>query len=91
VGVEAMANSRPVVAFNVGGIPDWLKDGYNGFLVPSRDVKRLAARMDQLLDDSTLATQLGSNGRSYVEQNYSSEQHLDQLLHIFETLANSSR
>jgi glycosyltransferase involved in cell wall biosynthesis len=90
VGVEAMANSRPVVAFNVGGIPDWLKDGYNGFLVPSRDVKRLAARIDQLLDDAALATQLGSNGRTYVEQNYSSQQHLDQLLHILKTVTHSS-
>ena len=91
VGVEAMANGRPVVAFNVGGIPDWLRDDYNGFLVPPRDVKRLAARIDQLLDDVALAAQLGSNGRSYVEQNYSSERHLDQLLHIFDTVAHLSR
>jgi len=89
VGIEAMANGRPVVAFNVGGIPDWLKDGYNGFLVPPRDVKRLAARINQLLADPALAAQLGSNGRQYVEQNYSPEQHLDRLLNIFKTVANS--
>jgi len=82
VGVEAMANGRPVVAFDVGGIPDWLKDGYNGFLVPSRDVEQLADRLNQLLTDVDLAAKLGGNGRRYVEQNYSTKQHLDGLLSI---------
>jgi len=83
VGVEAMANGRPVVAFDVGGIRDWLKDGYNGFLVPPRDIKQLAARLNQLLIDAELAVELGANGRKYVEQNYSTTQHLEELLRIF--------
>jgi len=88
VGVEAMANGRPVVAFDVGGISDWLKDGYNGFLVPARDVKQLAAKINQLLTDIDLAAKLGSNGRKYVEQNYSTKQHLDGLLNILHSIAN---
>ena len=55
VGIEAMVNGCPVVAFDVGGISDWLKDGENGFLVPPLDVKQFAKRVSQLLDDADLA------------------------------------
>lgn len=89
VGIEAMATGRPVVAFDVGGIPDWLKDGYNGFLVPPRDVKQLAFRLNQILGDSNLAAQLGANGREYVVDHYSSTLHVDKLLNILETVVNS--
>jgi glycosyltransferase involved in cell wall biosynthesis len=89
-GIEAMAHGRPVVAFNVGGIPDWLRNGYNGFLVPPRDVRQLATRIEQLLSDPTLATHLGSNGRRYVEQNYTPGQHASRLVHILETITDSS-
>ncbi len=84
VGVEAMANGRPVVAFNVGGIPDWLIDGYNGFLVPPRDEKQLAARLEQVLLDAELADEMGRNGRVYVKENYTQDKHLDRLIAIFE-------
>jgi glycosyltransferase involved in cell wall biosynthesis len=89
VGIEAMANGRPVVAFNVGGISDWLKDGYNGFLVPPLDVKQLAFRLNQILSDTNLAAQMGANARKYVVDHYSSTLHVDKLLHILETVVNS--
>jgi glycosyltransferase involved in cell wall biosynthesis len=91
VGIEAMAHGRPVVAFNVGGIPDWLQDGYNGFLVPPRDEKQLAVRIEQLLRDVELAMQLGLNGRGYVAEHYSPQQHLGQLLQIFDTAVYSNQ
>jgi glycosyltransferase involved in cell wall biosynthesis len=83
VGVEAMANGRPVVAFDVGGMSDWLKDGHNGFLVPPRDVDQLASRLDQVLDNPSLAASLGTNGRLHVERNYSIARHIERLLVIF--------
>ena len=87
VGVEAMANGRPVVAFDVGGISDWLRDGHNGFLVPPRDVQQLAARLDQLLQNPDLAEKMGQNGRRYVQENYTGDKHLAQLLPILERAA----
>ena len=88
VGVEAMANGRPVVAFNVGGIPDWLMNKYNGFLVPARDVELLSERIARLIKNIDLATQMGMNGRQYVEGKYSSDKHLALLLRIFDQVAN---
>ena len=61
VGVEAMAFGRPVVAFDVGGIPDWLVNNHNGFLVPSRDINQLAGKLNILLSDPKLATNMGIN------------------------------
>ena len=43
VGLEGMAHAKPVVAFDVGGVSDWLVDGENGFLVPRGDVDAMAA------------------------------------------------
>ncbi len=79
VGLEAMAYSRPVVAFAVGGIPEWLEDGRTGFLVPAGDIEALAERIDRLLEDDSLARTLGRQGREAVETRFSAERHLTAL------------
>lgn len=85
VGIEAFYHSRPVIAFDVGGVSDWLQDGWNGYLVPSQDVQQLAERIDYLLARPELASQMGSNGYSFVNDHFRAEQHLEQLLTIFES------
>lgn len=84
VGVEAMANGCPVVAFNVGGIPDWLKDAHNGYLVPPKDSRQLAHKIQRLLDDAPLSNELGSNGRRFVEENYSANKHIEALIRMLQ-------
>ncbi len=54
VGIEAMSNSRPVVAFRTGGIPDWLGDQETGYLVERGDIKGLADKISLLLDQEDL-------------------------------------
>jgi glycosyltransferase involved in cell wall biosynthesis len=68
VGREAMGHGLPVVAFDAGGIREWLFDGENGFLVPWKDTNRFAERIEQLLRDKELARQLGRRGRELVSQ-----------------------
>ena len=51
VGLEFMHHQLPVIAFNSGGISDWLKDGHNGFLVPWMDISTMAQRIDYLLQN----------------------------------------
>jgi len=84
VGLEGMLYCKPAVAFDVGGISDWLEDGFNGFLVQTRDIDGLARQIDLLLGNPALARQLGENGRKMVRTRYSVESHLDMLLAIFE-------
>ena len=88
VGVESMANGRPVVAFDVGGIPDWLKDGFNGYLVPTRNIPLLSQKINILLSDHDLLNKFGTNGRKHVEEKYSTDVHIQGLLRIFSSVIN---
>ena len=56
--LEAMAHGCPVVATAVGGIPELIKDGRNGLLVPSQDAKAMTAACQKLLDNKALAIRL---------------------------------
>ncbi len=79
VGLEAMWRGRPVVAFAVGGIPDWLEDGDTGFLVDEQDTGAMARRLELLLDDTEMARALGANARERVRQRFSFDGYLDEL------------
>jgi glycosyltransferase involved in cell wall biosynthesis len=68
VGREAMAHSLPIVAFDSGGIREWLFDGENGFLVPWKDTDAMAACIENLLHDKELARQMGMRGRELMSQ-----------------------
>ena len=84
VGLEAMANAKPVVAFEVGGIPEWLDHEHSGLLVPVGDEVGLANAMEKLLEDPELAQQLGINGRAEVESRFTMDVAAGKLLHLFE-------
>jgi glycosyltransferase involved in cell wall biosynthesis len=79
IGLEAMHYGRPVVAFRVGGIPDWLDDGVTGLLAPEQDVRAMAQAIEQLLDNSALCSKLGSQAQTRVRERFSFERYLDKL------------
>ena len=54
----------------MGGIPEVVEDGVNGFLVAPGDVTGLAARVAQLIADPALRIRFGEAGRAGVEQNF---------------------
>lgn len=72
--LEAMACETPVVATRVGSVPQSVHDGATGFLVPPGDARQMAARIEQLLTNHSLAQQLGQAGREYVAARASLEQ-----------------
>ncbi|MBI4574159.1 MAG: glycosyltransferase [candidate division NC10 bacterium] len=65
--LEAMAAGRPVVATAVGGIPEVVRDGETGILVPERDPRQLADAVLRLLDAPGLAKAMGEAGRKRIE------------------------
>jgi glycosyltransferase involved in cell wall biosynthesis len=71
VVLEAMACSKPVVAFNVGGIPEIISNGVDGFLVPRGDVKELASKILFLLEHPEIRIEMGRNARKKVEREFS--------------------
>lgn len=84
VGLEAMAHGVPVIASNVGGIPDWLEDGKNGFLVERGNIRQLAEKIELLLTDRNLNQKLGEYGRTCVITKYNPDDYVKKLMRIFE-------
>ena len=83
-GIESLSYGKPVVAFKVGGIPEWLADNKVGFLVPRANEKELAKAIKTLLDNSHLRDRFGELGRKLVEEKFNKETHLKKLLEIYE-------
>lgn len=71
--LEAMAMSKPMIVTNMGGMPEIIKHGVNGFIVPVRDFETMAAKICHLLDDVKLRERFGYTGREMVESQYTKE------------------
>ena len=89
VGIEAMAFGKPVIAFDSGGIRDWLVDGDTGFLVRRGDIKGLAEKILQLLKDNSLASKMGGKGKKRVEECYRKKIHVKRLLEVYDEVIDS--
>jgi glycosyltransferase involved in cell wall biosynthesis len=85
--LEAMAARKAVVATRVGGIPETLRDGDNGLLVPPCDEQALARALARLLGDDALRDRLAGRARATIEQHYSTEVVCGQLSAIYRELA----
>jgi colanic acid/amylovoran biosynthesis glycosyltransferase len=71
--IEAQASGLPVLSTRVGGIPESVVDGETGFLVPPEDSQALADKLEVLLRNPQLYSQMGQNGRGHVEKNFNNE------------------
>ncbi len=80
--LEAMALRLPVVATAVGGTPEIVRDGQDGFLVPPGAPAALARRMLDLLGDAALRRRMGERGRRIVEREFG----LDQMRTSYDAL-----
>lgn len=89
IGLEVMRYALPVVAFDAGGIKDWLLDGHNGYLVPWMDRAAFAARIDELLADKAKARRMGEAGLQLVSERYQFRQYILDLEAMFEGVAAS--
>lgn len=69
--IEALSSARPVIASNVGGIPELVKDGETGYLVSPNNVTEITHALKTLLLDADKAREMGLKGRHHIEQNFS--------------------
>jgi glycosyltransferase involved in cell wall biosynthesis len=74
--LEALALANPVIASRVGGIPELIEDGKNGFLFKAGDSDELAEKLKTLLNNKTLAVEMGRRGRNLVGEKFSNEKYL---------------
>jgi len=81
--LEAMAYGQAVIASPVGGIPEWVDDGQEGFLVPPDDIAAISAAIQRLAESPALRRQMGQRARQRVKP-LSVENYRQQLYHIYE-------
>ncbi|MCO6431854.1 MAG: glycosyltransferase family 4 protein [Deltaproteobacteria bacterium] len=84
--LEAMACSLPVVATNVGGLPEVVQNNKNGFIVNPDDPAALAAAICKLSADRALAKRLGETGRRILSERFSFDATLSQTFSLYREL-----
>ena len=84
VFLESMASGTPVIASNVGGIKDVVRDGFSGLLVPQRNPQAIADKVLTLAKDQDLREQLIQNALELVRADYSWEQSGRNFLKIYQ-------
>jgi glycosyltransferase involved in cell wall biosynthesis len=84
--IEALAAETPVVATRVGGVPDVVRDGEEGFLVETGATDELAERLRQLARDGELRRRLGRSGRERVLKRYAVERLLADVDRLYREL-----
>jgi hypothetical protein len=84
VMLEAGASKRPIIVTNSGGMPEIIKDGINGFVIPIKDFEALAAKITLLLENMRLRRRLGYTAREIVESQYNKERVVKDIISLYE-------
>jgi glycosyltransferase involved in cell wall biosynthesis len=84
--IESLAGGRAVVATAVGGVPDVVRDGVDGFLVEPGDVDAMADRLARLASDAGLRRRMGDAGRESVRERYAVRRLLDDTDELYRRL-----
>jgi glycosyltransferase involved in cell wall biosynthesis len=82
VTLEAMQYSIPVISSDEGGIPDIIKNDFNGIIVPSKNSEELAKKIMILIKDEKLRKELGNNGREKFLNEYTLDKFEQNLVNI---------
>ncbi len=88
--IEALAAELPVVATRVGGVPDVVRDGEDGFLVEAGATDDLADRLAELAGDPALRAQMGKQGRERVLPRYAVDRLVDDVDELYRSLLSAA-
>ncbi len=86
--MQSLSAGVPVVANNVGGIPEIIKNSRNGLLIPVRDGKALKNALKELLSNSTLREKLGIQGKSMMKLEFSINSMARNYIDLYKKLIN---
>ena len=84
--LEAASCAKPLVATDVFGCREVVKDGKNGFLVPAKDAGALADALEELISNPELRARMGAAGRKLVEDEFSLERVAERTLSVYREL-----
>nr|WP_041589196.1 glycosyltransferase [Thermoanaerobacter wiegelii] len=80
--METVATGKPIIATNVRGNRDLVRDGINGYLVPVNDIEAIAKAITKLAENKILRTKIGEEGKRII-QNYAIEKVLKEMDEIY--------
>jgi glycosyltransferase involved in cell wall biosynthesis len=83
---EALAMAKPVIAFEIDGVAEIIRDGKNGYLIPPKDSEKLAQSIIHLLNDREKARRMGEAGRDMVDPAFRLEVMLERISEVYEQL-----
>ena len=89
--IEAGACGVPVVATEVGGVSEVIRDGENGILVPPRDINAMAAAITRVLEDKRLSNRLTEKARVIVEKRFSLEELANKTVKVYKEALQKER
>ena len=89
--IEALAADRPVVASDVGGVPEIIENGVNGLLVAPGDPSKLAEACLRILKDNDLSRQIVLAGSKTVRQRFNIDTQIEQLSRMYEELTSHAK
>jgi colanic acid/amylovoran biosynthesis glycosyltransferase len=81
--LEAMALGTPCVSTDVTGIPEVLRDGETGLMVPQHDPGAVAAAIERLLDDRELGIRLAERARRLIEDEFDIDRNAARIRAVF--------
>ncbi len=84
--LESFASGKPVIASNIGGIPEIVKEGYNSFLFEPKNIDDYKQKIEKLWNNSNRCQRFGRNARDYVKNKFSPEEHYTRLFNIYKKL-----
>ncbi len=84
--LEAMAMGKPVIASNIGGIPELVRDKETGLVFEPLNVMELSDKISQLFSDKGVIDTYGINSRAYIEKIYNKETYYKKIIGIYEDL-----
>ena len=91
VGLEAMACGTPVVGFNAGGIPEYVRDGETGLIADHGDEAHLADRISWLVDNQQARLSMGQQARLMMEREFEISQQSQKYTELYQSLVGSQK
>ena len=84
--LEAMAHGLPVIATNVGAIPEVIEEGINGFLINPGDIDDLTKKIETLITNKALIEEIGKNNRRKIADKYSMDKQVENYKNLYTSL-----